>query len=65
MAERLDKAYSPKETALYDRLVQLFVAMDQGDPSLNVPTYNGGLFNTKPDESDRREQRHRPLPAGA
>jgi hypothetical protein len=57
VAERLDKAYSPKETTLYDRLCTLFVAMDKGDPILNVPTYNGGLFNTTPDESDRREQR--------
>src|SRR5438132_2659419 len=31
--------------------------MDKGDPILNVPTYNGGLFNTTPDESDRRDQR--------
>ena len=48
VAERLNKAYSPKETTLYDRLCTLFVAMDKGDPILNVPTYNGGLFNTTP-----------------
>jgi hypothetical protein len=30
--------------------------MDKGDPVLNVPTYNGGLFNTKPDKSNRRDQ---------
>ncbi len=46
VAERLNKAYSAKETALYDRLCKLFMAMDKGDPILNVPTYNGGLFNT-------------------
>src|SRR5207247_1212953 len=57
VAEGLQKAYSPKETALYDRLCQLFRAMDKGDPILNVPTYNGGLFNTTPDKSDRRDQR--------
>ena len=57
VAERLDKAYSAKETTLYDRLCKLFQAMDKGDPILNVPTYNGGLFNTTPDESDRRDQR--------
>lgn len=51
------KAYSPKETTLYDRLCQLFRAMDKGDPVLNVPTYNGGLFSTSPDKSDRRDQR--------
>ncbi|MBV8235166.1 MAG: N-6 DNA methylase, partial [Acidimicrobiia bacterium] len=38
-------------------LARLFEAMDKGDPVLNVPTYNGGLFNTTPDDSDRREQR--------
>src|SRR5205823_14594557 len=27
------------------------------DPILNVPTYNGGLFNTTPDRSERREHR--------
>ncbi len=57
VAECLQKAYSPKETGLYDRLCQLFRAMDKGDPILNVPTYNGGLFNTSPDKSDRRDQR--------
>jgi hypothetical protein len=57
VAESLEKPYSPKETTLYDRLYQLFRAMDKGDPILNVPTYNGGLFNTSPDTSDRRDQR--------
>src|SRR5207245_366448 len=47
-AARLDKAYSPKSTTLYDRLARLFQAMDRGDPILNVPVYNGGLFNTVP-----------------
>lgn len=47
---RLRKAYSPSETKLYDRLQRLFAAMDRGDPTLNVPTYNGGLFLTKPIE---------------
>jgi len=57
VAESLNKAYSPNDTALFDRLCKLFDAMDNGDPILNVPTYNGGLFNTSPDESDRRDQR--------
>lgn len=57
VAERLNKAYSAKETTVYDRLCKLFQAMDKGDPILNVPTYNGGLFNTTPDKSDRRDQR--------
>jgi hypothetical protein len=46
--ERMNKAYSAKETTLYERLCKLFQAMDKGDPILNVPTYNGGLFNTSP-----------------
>jgi hypothetical protein len=46
VTERLQKVYSSKETTLYDRLCRLFLAMDKGDPILNVPTYNGGLFNT-------------------
>src|SRR5439155_7299834 len=51
------KAYSPKETTLYERVSQLCRAMDKGDPILNMPTYNGGLFNTTPDKADRRDQR--------
>lgn len=56
--ERLQKAYSDKETKLYDRLTRLFGVMDQGDSLLNVPTYNGGLFLTSPDAaSEAREHR--------
>ena len=54
---RLAKAYSASETGLYDRVTRLCEAMDLGDPTLNVPIYNGGLFVTRPDESDAREQR--------
>lgn len=57
VAGRVERAYSATETGLYDRLGELFKAMDKGDPVLNVPTYNGGLFNTIPDDSDKREQR--------
>jgi hypothetical protein len=48
VADRLKKAYSDKEHALYDRLMRLCRVMDEGDSSLNVPTYNGGLFLTQP-----------------
>jgi hypothetical protein len=48
---------SAKDTTLYDRLCKLFEAMDKGNPLLNVPTYNGGLFNTTPDKSESRDQR--------
>ena len=47
--EQITKAFSTKETMLYDRLQRLFAAMDLGDAALNVPTYNGGLFITRPD----------------
>jgi hypothetical protein len=53
----LDKMYSSKETALHDRLATLVKAMDKGDPILNVPTYNGGLFSTTPDATDDRDHR--------
>lgn len=50
--ERLASAYGTDQTRLYDRLSRLFEAMDAGDSTLNVPTYNGGLFLTKPDKKD-------------
>lgn len=53
--ERLQKAYSSSDTATYDRLCRLFQVMDKGDAVVNVPTYNGGLFNTSPGKSDDRD----------
>lgn len=47
---RIRKNFSKTETGLYDRLQQLFAVMDLGDAGLNVPTYNGGLFITRPDD---------------
>ena len=38
--------YSETGTELYDRLILLFHALDKGNPTLNVPVYNGGLFLT-------------------
>jgi hypothetical protein len=49
---KLEKAYSPKETALYERLSALFAIVDGGDPARNVPLYNGGLFLTRPGADD-------------
>ncbi len=46
--DNLAKTYSVKDTTIYDLLCRLFRAMDKGEPTLNVPTYNGGLFNTTP-----------------
>ena len=37
-------AFSSIVTNYYDRLVNLFRIIDQGDPSLGLPPYNGGLF---------------------
>lgn len=52
------KAYPDTETRLYDRLTLLFGVMDQGDPILNVPCYNGGLFLTRPNP-DSTDREHR------
>ena len=51
---RVGEAHSGTETALYDRVFRLFEALDKGDPILNVPAYNGGLFNTAPKLTDSR-----------
>jgi len=53
---RLKKAYTTTATTLYDRLLHLFRVIDQGDPSRNVPIYNGGLFLTDPDRSSSRSR---------
>lgn len=37
--------FSDTETGLFDRLLRLFHALDQGDPVLNVPSYHGELFH--------------------
>jgi len=44
---RVAKAFSASDTGLYDRIQRLSEAMDLGDPALNVPVYNGGLFITR------------------
>ena len=36
--------FSNSATILYDRLTNLFRVIDQGDPSIGLPPYNGGLF---------------------
>jgi hypothetical protein len=46
VTDRLEKAYAAGETTLYDRLLQLFRVIDRGAADLNVPIYNGGLFQT-------------------
>ncbi len=37
-------AFSVVATNYYDRLATLFTLIDQGDPSIGLPPYNGGLF---------------------
>jgi len=48
----LKAAYTDLSTAFYDRLQELFAAVDKGNAALNVPVYNGGLFMTQPDPAD-------------
>jgi hypothetical protein len=50
--ERLKRHYSVAGYKLYDRLSKLFRVIDEGDPDLNVPAYNGGLFisRSRPDD---------------
>lgn len=52
---RLKRAYveQPTATALYDRLMDLAKVVDRGDPALNMPVYDGGLFLPDPDTDDR------------
>lgn len=49
---RLKKAYTVSDTAFYDRLLDLFRTIDQGDSAINVPVYNGGLFLSNPSDDD-------------
>ena len=38
--------FSDKSTVFYDHLASLFTQIDQGDQSIGLPPYNGGLFST-------------------
>ena len=49
---KLSSVYRTDTTDLYDRLLTLFVAIDQGSRDLNIPLYNGGLFITEPQAKD-------------
>lgn len=48
----LRKHYREDRYDLYDRLTALFRIIDGGDPALNVPVYNSGLFLSEPDHED-------------
>lgn len=49
---RLKRQYGADSYTLYDRLVHLFAVVDKGEPALNVPVYNGGLFLSDPEADD-------------
>ena len=46
VARRMEESdtFSAVATNYYDRLLNLFRIIDQGDPSIGLPPYNGGLF---------------------
>ena len=46
--DNLRAHYDAGDSLIYARLSKLCAAMDGGDAVVNVPTYNGGLFRTKP-----------------
>lgn len=52
VAGRFKKQYRLDNHSLYDRMARLFGVVDRGDADLNVPTYNGGLFISKPRTGD-------------
>lgn len=54
--EKLKKHYRGASYELYDRLTRLFHIVDKGDPPLNIPVYNGGLFLSAPAESDESSE---------
>ena len=39
--------FSARVSNYYDRLINLFRIIDEGDPSIGLPPYNGGLFASK------------------
>ncbi len=43
---KLSETYRTDSTTLYDAMARLCRTVDRGDPALNVPVYNGGLFIT-------------------
>jgi hypothetical protein len=51
--ERIKSHLREDRFELYDRLSHLCVVVDQGDSSLNVPAYNGGLFLSEPEDHDQ------------
>jgi Eco57I restriction-modification methylase/TaqI-like C-terminal specificity domain len=58
IAEKCERSpkFSVTSTQYYDRLLSLFKIIDRGDPSLNVPAYNGGLFKVTGDHIPETNQ---------
>jgi hypothetical protein len=54
--EKLKKSYRDDHYELYNRLARLFQIVDKGDPTLNVPVYNGGLFLSNPEDQDKSQE---------
>jgi len=54
IATRIDqqRAFGQTTALLYERLLNLFRVVDLGDPNLEVPRYNGGLFHFEFNQSD-------------
>jgi TaqI-like C-terminal specificity domain/Eco57I restriction-modification methylase len=50
--DKVKKHYREDENRLYDTLSRVFRVLDKGDPALNVPVYNGGLFLSDPEAKD-------------
>ena len=48
----LQRNFGQTPTVIYDRLLSLFKVIDHGEPSLDVPRYNGGLFHFDFNQSD-------------
>ena len=39
--------FSAKRSTYYNHLIELFRSIDEGDPSIGLPPYNGGLFDPR------------------
>jgi hypothetical protein len=49
---KIKEGYRADSFALWERLKRLFAVVDQGSEDLNVPRYNGGLFQARRDPAD-------------
>ncbi len=48
LEREVDAPYGDAATIWYD-LIQVWDAIDQGNPDMQIPAYNGGLFGSNPD----------------